>query len=268
MADQSFGKALGLARKAWETAKERAKEGGFQDDIDDGRYYTRIKSAEIGQSKSSGRLQVAIRYLILDGQYKGKVKSEYPGLETEDNLMWFGRKIAALGYEIPESFEEIEEIIEELNKGETFVQISLRTKGEYQNVGIVRTLEPSDLEDEGISTDVEESATSFKKEELEKETEDVELSEGSRVSFSAKGKKLEGEVIEILAEENKARVKVEGKGVFKLSPEALTLVEEIPEEPEVEPEAELEEETEEEETEKKPSKKPVKKAKKVVKKKR
>lgn len=241
----SFTKKLKEAGKMWGKAKERAEsEKAFQnDEFEDGRYVVCLSDAKLAESKTSGRLQVGWAHVFTEGEYKGKTKWSYDGLESEDNLMWLGRKLQRLGYEIPEDFDEVQAVLDKITKEKPLVRIRLKTKGEFQNVYIDEVLKGH------VSS--EESPETSEESQGEEADDEVELVVGATVSFDWKGETLEGEVVEILEDEGKVRVKVDDK-VYKVKGDSLTLTsapeageEDVPEEPEVEPDAEEEEASDE-----------------------
>lgn len=133
----TFDKKFKQAASMWERARERAQtENKFENELEDGRYIACLSEAKIGESQSSGRLQVAWTFIISEGEYKGQTKRSYDGLESEDNLMWLGRKLVQLGYEIPEDLEEVKSVLEAITKDKPIVRVRLKTKGEFQNVYI------------------------------------------------------------------------------------------------------------------------------------
>ena len=230
MADVIFKKALEMAGKTWKEAMNTPSSTG-KDAYEDGRYQAVIKGATLGLSQSSSRLQVAWTYEFLDGQYAGKTKMDWDGCDSLENQIWLGRKLAKLGYEVPEDISELEPILSEIVKSRKVLTISLKTKGEFQKVYIDRVSE--------------EEAETETKEVSEPEVEEASLEIGMKVSFDFKGEKVEGEVLEILEKEEKVKVKTSAGKVYKLSPEALELIAEEEEEVvEESPVEEVEEETE------------------------
>ena len=240
MSENLLNKALKNAQNTWSGAKKRAQTGSFGGDIPDGRYKACITKAELGLSKTSNRLQVSWTYEIMEGEYLGKPKMDWDGCDTEDNQMWLGRKLARLGYEIPEDINHVESILAEIQKQRPVVRITIKTKGEFQKVYVDKLL---DDEDAGISEDL--TPPSEDVEDVEEEV--TELETGMKVTFEVGGEIVEGEVIEIDEKNGKARVKTDG-GTYKVGIDLLSLVEEdddaIPEEPEVETETEIEIEVE------------------------
>lgn len=150
--NSKFAKRLAAASKNWKNAKSRAAEaggGGFEE-IEDGRYLARLTDVEIGEAKSSGRLQVVWKYKIAEGDYKGQVKFAFDGLETEDNLMYLARTLIRYGYEMPDDISDIEEILKDLSKSQPLVRIRLKTRGEFQNCYVDNVFGEDD-EDEALA---------------------------------------------------------------------------------------------------------------------
>jgi len=258
MSSAQFKNQLKMANKTWKSAKEKVASGGgaFGDDIEDGRYKATVLDAELNNSQTSGRLQVAWTYQILEGEFSGKKKRDWDGCESEDNQVWLGRKLVRLGYEVPEDITDVEEILQDIKKSKIVVAITLKTKGKFQRVYIDRVLSGEeasgavDYENE----DLEEEAPSAEDVGIEEE-ESLEI--GSLVSFSVKGEEVVGEVAMILEDEDSAKVKV-GKKLYKVKADKLTLVDAEPEEDlaeEVVEEEEIPEEPAKKVTKKKPSKK-------------
>ena len=137
---------------------------------------------------------------------------DWDGCDSLENQIWLGRKLAKLGYEVPEDISDLEPILAEIVKSRRVLTITLKTKGEFQKVYIDRVSEES-------TEEVSES-------EPEAEAEEASLEVGMKVSFDFKEEKVEGEVIEILEQEEKVKVKTSQGKIFKLSPDALELIRE------------------------------------------
>lgn len=154
-----FAKKLKDAGKLWNAAKTRAAEAGSgrYAEFDDGRYMTRITDAKIGESQSSGRLQVVWTFKFEDGQYEGQTKLDFSGLETDTNLYYLAQRLQQLGYEPPDSLEEIEDILEDVKKTRPLVKINLKTKGDFQNVYIDKVF-ASGLEESGEEPEDDDTA--------------------------------------------------------------------------------------------------------------
>ena len=264
----NFAAKLKKLSKTWKAAKERANEGGGQDEFEDGRYLAKIVGAEIGESANSGRSQIDWSYKILEGDYKDKVKHDYAGLDTEMNQMFVAQAIAKLGYEVPDEMEDLDEILKEIVKEKPIVRIRLKTKGEFQNVTLDKVLG----KDEASEAE-EEAEPAEEQEEVSAEEEEVELKKGMAVIATLKSGDKEATVLAVLEEEGKVKVKIDDDSkIYVLSADKIAVPaveeeeaaeeeetedDEVPEEPAEEEESEEEEEEEEEQP---------KKAKKVVKK--
>lgn len=252
-----FDKKLAKAMKAWKKAKERKPD--YDNVVTDGVYTAKLIRAEMGESQGSGRLQVAMRAVISSGEYKGENVNWYPGLETEDNIMYFQRDLVRLGKEVPDDPSDLEDVLKELEEEEPTIRIQLKTKGEYQNVRILKLVgadeedeaeseEPSDEEAETEAEDTaEEDAEEEASEEAEEASEEEEPAEeeekaeaeeepeaeddvpevevGARVMFSSKGKDIVGVIKkeeDIDYKSETVRVTTDAGKVFKVKVSALS----------------------------------------------
>jgi hypothetical protein len=249
-----FRKKLKNANKLWAGAKKKAAESSQGSEYEDGKYLARLVKGEITES-NAGRLQVAWTWKFEEEPYEGKNKMAYQGLESEDNLVFLARDLDRLGYEAPEDIATIEEILADINKSKPLARIRLKSKGDFQNVYIDKVIggddddeeadeetegdtpddaeesdeeESDDAEEEG-DDDAEESdddaeEESDDEEEAEEEADDeVEIEVGMKVEVDSKNGKVNGEIIEILEAEGKARVRTKDK-VLKVGVDKLTLI--------------------------------------------
>lgn len=278
--------------KTFKTAKQRAKEeGGFGENLPDGKYLTKLESCEVGESQSSGRLQMTFVYKITDGEQEGESIRKYLGLETEDDQVWLDRELKRFGLEI-ESLEEVEEVAKILNDSEAEVKVTLKTKDSGQFAYVDKVLsdidagdfvsedseddsddEDSEEETDDVDEDIYEDNSDEEEEEEEsedntdedseeeedesEEDEGVDLTLGMTVGFEGKnGKEITGKLVKILEKEGTVKISSNGK---TYTVEASSLF--IPEVEETEDEVE---EEEEEVEEVKPKAKENKMAKKVA----
>lgn len=276
-------KKLAAAQKNWGKAKQRAEteKSGFEE-IADGRYLARLTAAEIGESKSSSRLQVSWTYKILEGDYKGQNKMSFDGLETEDNLMYLARTFGKYGYEAPDDLEEVDALLTAIVKEKPMVKIRLKTKGgsDFQNLYIDEVYDKSDeaeilteaaaeaAEEETEDAAAEEETTeeettedAVEEEAVEEETteevaeDEGEIEVGMQVVVEWKNENILGEVLEVLGDEEKVRVKLTDGKVIRVGVDKLSLP---PAEDEaVEEEADEEEDVPEAPSAKAPAKKPA-----------
>jgi hypothetical protein len=278
--DKKLKAKLDKAKGAWKKAKNRAAtEKSAFDEIEDGRYLARLDGYEIGESKSSSRLQLMTAWKIVEGDYKGQVKRNYDGLETEDNLVYVAKLVSRLGYEAPDDLDDLEALMKEIVGEKPLARIRLKTRGEFQNVYVDQVFDKDNEEEileeaasEGDEEEEEESESEEAEEESEEEEseeeseeaeeeeeaeedeeseeeEEVELAVGTRVAVTSGGKKKDGKVIEILDKEDKVRVKLDDGGkIIRVKIDELES-----------PEAEEEEADAEEDIPEKPAKKTGKK---------
>jgi hypothetical protein len=234
--DKKLRDRLAKAGKQWSKAKQRAEteKGGF-DEIEDGRYVARLVGAEVNESKSSSRIQVQWTYKIVEGDYKGRQKMDFDGLETEDNLMYLAKKLARYGYEVPDDLTDVEALLNEIVKAKPLVKIRLKTKGgsDFQNAYLDAVYDQEDEAEvlaeaaaESGDGDADEDAAEADEEAeaVEEEApEEAELTVGMKVVASFKGEDLPGEVVEIIADEQKARVKTDSGKVIRVAIDKLAL---------------------------------------------
>src|SRR3990167_663200 len=208
--------------KAWKTAYEVKDEitQGFEPE--DGRYAVAIVSASIGESKASGRPQITWEYLFLDGEYKGKTFRSYDGLDRSEGLPYIMKRIESIGYDAPEEFEELENVLKSITKVKPKVKIVIKTKNDFKNTYVMERLDDEDY-DEVMTPSVTERNGNGNKNEIEqkrvtKETQqqtgdELEIEQGSEVMCKDEdGEELGvGSIISIDEESQEVVVKINGK---------------------------------------------------------
>jgi len=145
-----FSKALKKAGSLWKGARTRAAEESGGSEFDDGKYLARLIKGEVGKSEA-GRLQITWHWKFMEGDYEGQIKYAYQGLETEDNQMYLAKDLEKLGYDttaIDSLAEDLQGILDDIRKVKPSCRITLKTKGDFQNVFINRLLTEVDDEDE------------------------------------------------------------------------------------------------------------------------
>jgi len=170
-----FSTRLKKAQKMWTKVKDTVQDQSFGNSvIEDGKYLAQLYRAELCESQSSGRLQVAWGYEILEGEFKGEKITNYDGVESEENLSFLGRNIGRLGFDIPDDLEnELVSLLEKIQKKKLQCKIAVKTKGEFQNVYLQKVISNNESED------VENSET--------EETQEVELKKGDKVVLPTMG---------------------------------------------------------------------------------
>jgi len=243
-------KLLKGAQSNWKKASKRVVEDrgatGFVE-IPDGRYTERLVSAKVGES-DKGRPQIDFGWKIEDGEYEGKTKHNYQGIETEDNLYYLGRDLEKLGYEIPDDLGDLPDILADIEKSKPLGTIALVTKAgsDFQNL-YIRKMFDTDEDEEGEdeepaedaadedtdeeAEDTEEAEEEDADEEVDEEEadedadeddgEEVSIEEGMRVvAETAKGREP-GVIVGILEDEGKVRVKLDSGKTVRLGPEKI-----------------------------------------------
>jgi hypothetical protein len=215
MANDVFTQRLKSLENTWKQAQAAAGESSFGTVVPDGRYVSVISQATIGESQSSGRLQIAWEYVISEGEFTGEAIRDYDGLETEMNLTWLGRKLSRLGYDFAAmGFSDLPAVLEDILKSKPSVLVRLRTKGEYQNAYIEKLL----------STDTPESSPS---EDTSQETVEVyeeagpSLQVGMQVAFRYQKDIVTGTIVRFF-DENTAAVRLPEGKVLRIQTAGLT----------------------------------------------
>jgi cobalamin biosynthesis protein CobT len=249
--DNALKKKLQKAQNNWQGAREKAKESSGFTEVPDGRYLAHLTNAQIGESRSSGRLQIQWTWTISDGEFENDTKLDFDGLETEDNLVFLGRKLSRFGYELPEDITEISDILDELVEKQPLARIRLKTKGEFQNVYVDKLMrsgstdkddsgdesmasDDEDLEeaDDGSGDEVDDESDSESDSESDDESDDDEgdsesdgneeqVEIGMRVVATTRKGEESGEIIEIMESEGKCRVKLDTGRTVKIAVDKL-----------------------------------------------
>lgn len=229
----SLDAQLKKAKSLWNKAKEMKPD--FDNVVPDGVYVGKIVKSEVGESQSSGRLQVGFAAVITGGEYKGEKVYWYSGLKTEQNFKYLQRDIVRLGKEVPADINDLTDVLSELEKEKPAIRFKVKTDGEFQNVRILKALNadeaPEEDEDAEAEAETEEAPEDVEaeedeaEEEVEEEEEEEEdapaLEVGTRVAFDFKGEEFVGEVTGVMAEEEIAQIKSDQGKKYKIKIEKL-----------------------------------------------
>lgn len=110
-----------------------ARSGGVN--IPDDDYIAKLTKMFINKSKSKGRLQVCSLYNVADGNYEGKEIMRFDGLDNEQSIAYFKGYGETIGLEVPTSMTDLPAALEAFMNGfDGLVNITMKTKGEYQNL--------------------------------------------------------------------------------------------------------------------------------------
>lgn len=222
----SLSAQLKKAKDAWNKAKEIKSD--FDSPIPDGQYVGKLVTAEVGESQSSGRLQVHFKAVVSTGEYKGETINWYSGLKSEQNFMYLQRDITRLGKEVPEDINDLEEVLSEIAKEKPSIRFKVVTSGDFTNVRLLKKLNSEEAPDEDVSDEepedaAEEPAEPEVEEVAEEPAEEPEdtIDVGMRVAFDVKGKEVVGSVVSVDAENEKVVVKTDAGTKLKVSAESL-----------------------------------------------
>ncbi len=223
-------KKLKKGNKTWKKAQERSKTEGFDGaTLDDGRYKTVLADCELNESQASNRLQVKFQFKITSGDSKDESIYMYQGVEDEDGQMYLDRILRKFGIAVPDDLSEIPALCDALKEAAPEVRVQLKTKDDNQYCYVDRLLSELNLKD--FESHEEGDDDEGTEEDDDGSEEEGEIEVGSRVSFeSKKYGELEGEVLELLEDDEKARVKADNGKTIRIATEKLTLIGEEEEE--------------------------------------
>ena len=254
--------------KDWEAVKKEADQQGGS--VPDGRYRCKVTSAELTESKGSGRDQINLfTEVVEEGDYQNQSIGVFLGLDEEQSLPWTIAALRRTGFKIGE--DPAQEIIDAVNSlNEDLPEVAIRVKKGFGNLdGLWEAVSEEGTDD----VPAEEAETPAEGEVVEEvpAADEAQVEVGTKVSFTWGKDELEGEVKEILEDEGKLKVKV-GTKIYPVKAENATIVSEEPEPEEEVVEDEPKEEPVEEAPKKKvnkpaPKKAPAKPVKKNIKRK-
>ncbi len=160
---------LNKLKKTWKKAETRE---GFPV-VPDSVYDCRIDTATVGKAKGSKRLQIVYGLTIANGDQAGRKLGKYDGLETEENLEWAKGTLASLDADVPDDISELPDILESLQG--TGVEVTVKTKDEFQNVyfnGPIDLEDDDDEEEDEVEDEDEEEEDEEEEDDDEDEDED------------------------------------------------------------------------------------------------
>lgn len=196
-------------------------------DLPDGTYQFEILSARFHMTdKNKPQFKTKIKVVGGDEEYVDKELEINDNLETKENMGWFKRKLRRLNITVTDDFDDIiDGTVAEEMEGKTF-EGQVKTKNDFLNVYVNRLVSDAD----GAKTknkDDDEDKGDKKKEEAEDEDKKSKskaaFEEGDIVTW---GDGNEGEVIEILEDDGKARIKLEDETIKRVKLDELEKKEE------------------------------------------
>lgn len=186
-------------------------------DLPDGTYQFQVASARFHMTeKGKPTFKSKLKVVGGDEEFVGKELEINDNLETAENMGWFKKKLQRLNITITEDFEEVMDgTVADQLKGKIF-EGQVKTKNDFMNVYVNRLVGESD---------VAESVSKESDEVVEKEESESSIEEGTTVTWNGKT----GTVIEVLADDNQARVKKEDGSVVRVALNLLSVSEEAEE---------------------------------------
>jgi hypothetical protein len=214
---------------AFKKAREQAKQG-FISDVPDGDYVTVPVKAAF--QDLLGKEMVKWAWLIVEGDYANKTLYDNSRFETDENIMYFLKRLYTLGVDIDnfDISEVLKDTLEAIVAAKSRVDVTVKRKGEFQNVYVNRLLDDGGPAEPSATTTTTAIQTSSDSEppkrtrtrkpaaaaepeaetvperedepareaepEREDEPEEVEVEPvpGTRVKFTFKGETIEGEI--------------------------------------------------------------------------
>lgn len=193
------------AKSNWDEALKSTSAGAYEE-FPDGVYIVQLSSMEIGESKA-GKVQVKSGFTFVEGEYTGKTKNDFIGLEGARGLEPLQWRLSSLGVKVEDvDFQRIQDTFDELVEARMTMRIQLKTTKsssgtEFQNIRIQKLLPGYDPDESGY-----DSTESIPEEEPVEEGQELKI--GMTVAFSVDGASAEGQVKKIDEKKGTADVKV------------------------------------------------------------
>lgn len=141
MAQTQMQKYLASMNQRWDESKQGHADMFGGDTIPAGIYVAQLRKAELCLSKSKGQLQIRRSFAIVDGEQKGRSVRDFMNLETEYGFIFARRFLDVLGFQQPESAEDLEGILAEVVKEMPVCKIEVKKSpsnngGEFVNIQV------------------------------------------------------------------------------------------------------------------------------------
>ena len=73
-----------------------------------------LQDCSLTEAKSSGNMMIRREHMVLEGEYKDEVQTDNMVLSNERSMFYLKKWIELMGFEAPDDFEDIEELIAEI----------------------------------------------------------------------------------------------------------------------------------------------------------
>lgn len=184
-----FDKELKDMGSAWSDAPASS-------DLPEGSYTMTIQEAEIRKTKSSGKLRATFRYVVSEGEHQGASQFDGFTLDPENPVgmsmlkQLLGKK---LGYEVPETIQEVQDILGDISKKNPIVTAQVVRKGDFTNVRVLEVVGEGGVAKPFPKKTPPTSAPRAV-------AASASLSEGDEVTFENEGKTEKGKIIKARAD--------------------------------------------------------------------
>jgi len=231
-AQSQWAERLAQGNKAWKDAPT----GGFKD-CEPGRFTFMLEEAVLFESKSKQELMLRLKWVVAKGEHKGDQVTEFFSLDNEDRYPMLKARITDLGFEVPETKSDIEDLAAELNREPPIIVADVvKSKPnengmQFTNLRNVTLIDDAALASEAVAeaeaeAEGEGEAEAVTEEaEAEAETEEpAALVKGARVTFADdEGDEHSAKVVSVDDDAKTARVKDDEGAVWDVNQDALTI---------------------------------------------
>jgi hypothetical protein len=223
-AQGQFADRLAQGNKAWKNAPV----GGFKL-CPIGHHIFVLEEAKIVESKKNQELFLAINYVIRVGEHKGEKCGEMFSLDNEERFGWLKARLQDLGYEVPDTKAEVEELAADMSREKPVVAADVShftsesTGKKYANMNNLVLLDEEDLAAELANEDDEEPEDEGGADEGGADEGGISVDD-TVVFDDEDGDEIQGVVIKVKGDE--ATIKDEDGGKWNVDLDDLRLADE------------------------------------------
>ncbi len=269
--------SVAAAKKVWGNVRKERPEDNNQFEQPEGTFMAVVTQAEMAMTSSTNRPCVKWQVGITEPEEnEGKIIYITDCYDTEGGAAMLQRRIASLGYEVPDDLDDLEEVLQQIVEDAYVIKIRCKTAvskkddQEYYNVNILKVMsyrydfdtkeeiddvdddeeeEPEEEEEEPEEEEPEEEEPEEEEDDVDDDDdeeddvdddeEEVELEEGATVEFELDGEDVQGIVKSIDEDAGIVKVKVDGiRALQKVDFDDIVIVESEDEDEEEEEEEE------------------------------
>ena len=145
------GKAFDLSELDQAYSQAEMEDREF-DEVDDGKYQTKIARVEIARAKKSGNPMLKWELKILGPCHEGRILWRYNQLLTPRNLNWLKTDLATCGIEL-EKLSDLEDRLPELL--DITLEVTKKTSGKNVNIYFNRRIEIEEGSSDGAGASMQ-----------------------------------------------------------------------------------------------------------------